>query len=71
MGYAIQDGEFVPYQPRRGRESRNTPPSNAYNEICDDQMKMNAKINMLVKKMARRNLISPATSSEDDDVEMN
>lgn len=49
----------------------NTPSSNSYNEICGEQRKMNVKVNMLIEKMERSNLISPAASSEDDDIEMN
>lgn len=30
-GYAIQEGELFPYQPRRARERRNTHPSNTLN----------------------------------------
>ena len=71
MRYANQEGEFVPQQPRRARERRNTPPSNSYNEICDEKRNMDVKINMLIEKMERKNLISPMASSEDDDVEMN
>lgn len=50
MGCAIQEGEFVPYQLRRARERRNTPPSNTLNEIHDDKRNVNAKINKLIKK---------------------
>ena len=67
MGYAIQEEEFVPKKPSRTREKRITSPSNPYSEICDEQIKMNAKINMLIEKIAKKNLISPTTSSEDDD----
>lgn len=67
MGYAIQEGEFVLQQPRRAREQRNTPPSNTLNEIRDEQRKMYVKINMNIKKMASKHLISPTRSSEDDD----
>lgn len=71
MGYAIQEGEFVPYKQRRARDQRNTPPSNTLKEIHDEQREMNAKNNKLIEKMARNNLIYPTASSEDDDVELN
>lgn len=67
MRYVIQEGEFIPQQPRRTKEWRNTPLSNLYSEIHDEQRKMNAKIIMLIDKMAKKNLISPVASSKDDD----
>ena len=36
MGYAIQEGEFVPYQPRKAREQRKAHSSNTPNEISDE-----------------------------------
>lgn len=66
MVYTIQEGDFVPQQPKRGREHRNTHSSNTLNETHDEQRNMNSKIKRLVEKMARKNLVSPTGSSEDD-----
>lgn len=71
MGYAIQEGDLVPYQLIRERKRRNTPPSNTLNEIRDEQKKLNSKMNKLIEIMARSNLISLTGYGEDDDVEMN
>lgn len=64
MGFAIQQGEFVPQQPRR-RERRNVPPSTSNYNILEEKIKMKEKINLFIEKMVRKNLISPLASSED------
>lgn len=71
MGYSIQGRELVPTPPRSGKHQRNndlpSSSSNTLNHIRDEQRKMNAKIDKLIKRMDKRNQISPMDSSEDND----
>lgn len=74
MGYTIQGRETVALPLRRGRQKRNNdpPPSSSHilNGIPDDKREIHSKIEKLIKKMEKLNLISLMVSSKDG-VEMN
>lgn len=70
MGNTIQVREIILLPRRREGQQRNntlsSSSSNMLNNILNDQREMYSKINKLIKKMEKANLISSIVSSMDD-----